>query len=85
MGIHEDVVYEMKRYVESDNLFAMQILWEECQYDSNVYRAILWDTLFYDVYCYARQYQRHDMVQWLMDILQTFDSSVQDTLLSLLR
>jgi hypothetical protein len=85
MGIHEDIVYEMKRYVEANNLFAMQILWEECQYDSNVYRAILWDTLFYDVYCYARQYQRHDMVQWLMDILQTFDSSVQDTLLSLLR
>lgn len=85
MGLHEDVVYEMKQYVEAGNLSAMQILWEECQYDSNVYRVILWDTLFYDIYCYARQYQRYEMVQWLWGMLHTFDASVQDTLISLLR
>ena len=64
--------------VESGNLSAIQILWEECQEkDLNME----WDMIFKTVYLHAALHKQYPICDWLDTVYQTMDPALQHILL----
>ena len=72
------MIQDIERMVESGQLEALQILWEECQ---DIGEEIQWDTVVQTVYLHAALHKQYPICEWLDTVYQTMDPQLQKALL----
>jgi hypothetical protein len=68
---------DIKRMIDSGNLDAMQILWEECQ---EMGMEVAWE-VFQTVYLHAALHKQYHICEWLDTVYDTMDEALQRALL----
>lgn len=75
--LEDELIREIKPFIESGNLDGMQILWEDYRDHTDVGQAIAWDYVFQKVYLHAALKKQHAICEWMDSLFLTFNPMTQ--------
>ena len=73
MSIEEQLVSEIKPFIQAGKLESLQILWEDYSENTDFGRPIAWDYVFQKVYLHAALHKQHAICQWLDSLYADFN------------
>jgi hypothetical protein len=73
MSIEDQLISEIKPYINKGNLEGLQIQWEEYRNETDFGREIAWDYIFQKVYLHAALKKQSAICDWLNIVFTEFD------------
>jgi hypothetical protein len=73
MILEEQLVAEIKPYIDKGNLEGLKEQWLEYRTETDFEREIAWDFIFQKVYLHAALKKQRPICEWLDTIFQEFD------------
>jgi hypothetical protein len=73
MSIEEQLIAEIKPYINRGNLDGLKEQWNEYRNDTEFEREIAWDFIFQKVYLHAALKKQKAICEWLDTIFIGFD------------
>jgi hypothetical protein len=77
MSIEDELIREIKPLIDSGNLDALCILWEEYSEHTEFERDIAWDYVFQKIYLHAALKKQNEICSWLDTIYLQFNPMIQ--------
>lgn len=73
MSIEEQLVAEIKPYINEGNLDGLKEQWDEYRVETDFGREITWDYVFQKVYLHAALKKQKAICEWLDTVFTEFD------------
>jgi len=73
MRIEEQLIDEIKPFIETGNLHGIIILWEDYTHNTDFGRELAWDYIFQKIYIHAALKKQKDICEWLDTLFKMFD------------
>lgn len=73
MSIEEQLIAEIKPYINRGNLDGLKEQWNEYRNDTEFERQIAWDFIFQKVYLHAALKKQKAICEWLDTVFTDFD------------
>lgn len=73
MSIEEQLVLQIKPYINKGNLAGLKEQWTEYTCDTDFGREIAWDFVFQKIYLHAALKKQPHICQWLDEVFKELD------------
>ena len=73
MSIEEQLIAEIKPYINRGNLDGLKEQWNEYRNDTEFEREIAWDFIFQKIYLHAALKKQKAICEWLDTVFTDFD------------
>ncbi len=73
MLIEEQLISEIKPFINNGNLDGLKEQWNEYRFEIEFDRDIAWDFIFQKIYLHAALKKQHNICQWLDTVFTNFD------------
>jgi hypothetical protein len=73
MSIEDQLISEIKPYINKGNLEGLQLQWEEYRNETDFGRELAWDYIFQKIYLHAALKKQSAICDWLNTIFTQFD------------
>jgi hypothetical protein len=73
MSIEEQLISEIKPFINKGNLEGLKELWHEYRVETEFDREVVWDYIFQKIYLHASLKKQPAICEWLDTIFTEFD------------
>ncbi len=73
MSIEEQLISEIKPYINKGNLDGLKEQWQEYRLETEFDREIAWDFVFQKIYLHAALKKQKHICEWLDTVFTEFD------------
>lgn len=77
MSIEEQIIAELKPYINKNNLEGLKEQWTEYRFETDFGCEISWDFIFQKIYLHAALKKQKHICEWLDSIFTELDSIQQ--------